>query len=454
MPPRYSYWTILAGGLPTAFRAAEREELEPTFRRLREKHPDAEMKWFARGKLWTSPEEARIERPYRDEARGGGGRDAKPDRHRRESAPRPGEARGRDWRPGGEHRDPRQKFKDAKKARNLDRRQQKFARKQGADAWRDRPPREKPHGDPIAPRSAGDRRFDRPAAPRFDRPVGPPAFARPPRKDWRDRSPREKPHGDTLRPDGRRFREDAGASGGSRSARPNQRPRDDRGASSRPPPSSGDWRTRPPREKPHGDTFAPRGAGAPRFDRPSGPPRNDWRDRSPREKPPGDALRPEGRRFSDDAGRPGGPRQPRPERRPHDARGASGRPLPKGDWRARPPREKPHGDKLVPRGGGERRFDKPAAPPRGDWRDRAPREKPHGDPLARGSRPFDRKQFPRSQNVEEPPPPPRPRGPNREPGPSEVPPPSAPPRPSEPVVPPPGPPERGRSPKRKAPRQR
>ncbi len=49
MPPRYSYWTIIAGGLPTAFRAAEREELMPTFTRLREKHPDAEMRWFARG---------------------------------------------------------------------------------------------------------------------------------------------------------------------------------------------------------------------------------------------------------------------------------------------------------------------------------------------------------------------------------------------------------------------
>ena len=58
MPPRFAYWTILAGGLPTAFRAAEREELLPTFRRLQQKHPDAEMRWFARGKLWASPAEA------------------------------------------------------------------------------------------------------------------------------------------------------------------------------------------------------------------------------------------------------------------------------------------------------------------------------------------------------------------------------------------------------------
>src|SRR4029077_1493663 len=59
MPPRYAYWTIIAGGLPTAFRAADRDELMPTFQRIKEKHPDAVMKWFARGKLWESQEAAR-----------------------------------------------------------------------------------------------------------------------------------------------------------------------------------------------------------------------------------------------------------------------------------------------------------------------------------------------------------------------------------------------------------
>jgi len=108
MPPRYSYWTILAGGLPTAFRATEREELLPTFRRLRDKHPDAEMKWFARGRLWVSPEAAQSD------------------------LERARERRDRDWRPGGEHRDPRQKFKDAKQARNLSRRKTRFDRKTAA----------------------------------------------------------------------------------------------------------------------------------------------------------------------------------------------------------------------------------------------------------------------------------------------------------------------------------
>src|SRR5687768_12296283 len=122
MPPRYSYWTIIAGGLPTAFRAAERDELMPTFTRLREKHPDAEMKWFARGKLWESPEAARRDT---DERRGGTRerRDERPAGSRpRSRGPAPDgdePKRPRDWRPGGEHRDPRQKYADAKKAKNL-----------------------------------------------------------------------------------------------------------------------------------------------------------------------------------------------------------------------------------------------------------------------------------------------------------------------------------------------
>src|SRR5262245_55973696 len=118
MPPRYAYWTIIAGGLPTAFRAADRDELLPTFQRIREKHPDAVMKWFARGKLWDSPEAARIPR----EDRGGHrGKPAfRPDRQDRPSSDRTDrdrrdrpsagaqDKRGRDWRPGGQHRDPRQ----------------------------------------------------------------------------------------------------------------------------------------------------------------------------------------------------------------------------------------------------------------------------------------------------------------------------------------------------------
>ncbi len=130
MPPRFAYWTILAGGLPTSFRAADKDELMPTFRRLKDKHPDAEMKYFARGKLWNSPDEAR----------------------RALAAPDRPPGRGRDWRPGGEHRDPRQRFKDAQKTRNQERRDQRWTRKNQDRGPLPPAPATRPHGDPLAQR--------------------------------------------------------------------------------------------------------------------------------------------------------------------------------------------------------------------------------------------------------------------------------------------------------------
>src|SRR5215207_10821098 len=93
MPPRHAYWTILVDDQPTAFRAHETEELLPTLNRLKEKNPTAVMKWFERGQLWDSREAAR------DAGLG------------------EGERRDRNWRPGGVHQDPRQPYKDAKKAK-------------------------------------------------------------------------------------------------------------------------------------------------------------------------------------------------------------------------------------------------------------------------------------------------------------------------------------------------
>src|SRR5579872_6232385 len=90
MPPRYAYWTILIDQKPTAFRAREREELLPTFHQLQRKNGDVVMKWFARGRLWESPEEAQAA----------------------QRAPRPPEEKRRsDWRPGGTHQDPRDRFR-------------------------------------------------------------------------------------------------------------------------------------------------------------------------------------------------------------------------------------------------------------------------------------------------------------------------------------------------------
>ena len=87
MPPRYAYWTILIDNRPTAFRARDREELLPTLAQLRRTNPDVVMKWFARGRIWES-REAEIEA-----------------RHQRK------EKRGQDWRPGGNHQDPRDRFR-------------------------------------------------------------------------------------------------------------------------------------------------------------------------------------------------------------------------------------------------------------------------------------------------------------------------------------------------------
>lgn len=102
MPPRFAYWTILVDNQPTAFRAGTIEDLMPTFKRLKERHASAVMMWFQNGRLWASRFDAR-------EAMAARGRGAKP-------APRPAR-RPATWRPGGTHEDPRQKYKDAKKAK-------------------------------------------------------------------------------------------------------------------------------------------------------------------------------------------------------------------------------------------------------------------------------------------------------------------------------------------------
>jgi hypothetical protein len=88
MPPRFAYWTILIDNKPTAFRAHERDELLPTFQQLKRTNPNIEMKWFARSKLWDSPEQARFAARM----------------------PATREKRGADWRPGGQHKDPRARF--------------------------------------------------------------------------------------------------------------------------------------------------------------------------------------------------------------------------------------------------------------------------------------------------------------------------------------------------------
>ncbi len=249
------------------------------------------MRWFARGKLWSSPEEARAENVRRAEAADTAARD-------------------RSWRPGGSHRDPRQPYKDAKKKQNQDRRQRRFEYRGKAD-----------QGGALNKRSGG---------PGDDRP----SDARPPRKDW-SRAPasdrrESKPWNDRPKPAGRwpGAQPQGGADkGGGWNRRPDARrpdghrpgPGDDRGSATRPPkkewagaPAPGrrefkPWNDRPkpagrwPGAKPQGGS-----GGGPREPsaRGDGPPRKAWSNQArpeQRERPPFRGARPP-------SGRPAQPR--------------------------------------------------------------------------------------------------------------------------------------------------
>jgi hypothetical protein len=140
MPPRFAYWTILIDQKATAFRARDREELLPTLHQLRRTNKDVVLKWFARGRLWDTLEQ---------------------ERWARTSLPSPKEKRDAGWRPGGAHRDPRDRFRRPAKT--------------GAGR-RARP--EKAPGAPQSARPGPERRRDRPWR---DRPQGSaPGAGRPP----------------------------------------------------------------------------------------------------------------------------------------------------------------------------------------------------------------------------------------------------------------------------------
>jgi len=154
MPPRYAFWTILIDGKPTAFRARERDELVPTFQQLRRTNKDVVFKWFARGRLWETPEEAQAA----------------------QRAPkRTGDKRGSEWRPGGAHADPRARFK-----------------KKLGEPPSGRPPRrDRPWSG--KPPSGGPPRRDRPWSSK-------PPSGQPPRGDRRNRPASHTPSRDVSRP--------------------------------------------------------------------------------------------------------------------------------------------------------------------------------------------------------------------------------------------------------------
>jgi hypothetical protein len=220
MPPRFAFWTILIDGKPTAFRARDPQELLPTCNQLKRTSKDVVMRWFARGKLWESPEAERAanQRP-------------KP----------PMEKRSRDWRPGGAHKDPRDRFK------KKNRPERAWTDKPDLRGDRDKlgPPRD---ARPWTPKPAGQRKSWTPKPPGERRPWTPkppserpwqtkPTGPRAQREPWRGK-PGAGAHGKPAGPGGPRKPWTPRAPGQHKpwTGKPSGPPRGDRKP----------WQTRPP----------------------------------------------------------------------------------------------------------------------------------------------------------------------------------------------------------------
>lgn len=211
-------WVIVDGSVPTSFRARDPEDLIPTLKQLQRTQPAVALKWFERGRLWDSPEAARVALVERRRAPTG---------------------RGKDWRPGGDHRDPRTRYdipRDEKRARFKKRLIARKTAETRGPSHHDRPPRadapfrqrETPERRPDDRRKVTPWRQDsRPPAPAARNSRGP---------DTRGRSDRPRPqsHADRdRRENGRRDDRDA------------RRPFSPKGPSSRRPAPGG----RPPRRR-------------------------------------------------------------------------------------------------------------------------------------------------------------------------------------------------------------
>ena len=394
MPPRYAYWTILVDGGPTAFRAAEPDELLPTLKRLQVKQPGATMKWFEKGKLWESREEAK-DKLSAGYTVGPDGALVPP--------PEGAERRTKSWRPGGEHRDPREKYLLAKKAK-----WQKF--KQMVRARPGHGP--KPEEDAFAPLDAPDDPHAE-AAPfepeTFDRPDGPSDDtgrddagrddtgnnesrrddSAPPSTDWRGRAQTEGRAPAPKRAWIDRPKTFDRGSDRPRGPKPAWRDKPQGGWSGKPGGGTGArpaWKPRPDARGPKPEWHDKPKTFDRSDDRPRGP-KPEWRDRP---KPPGDRPfgdRPRGPKpeWRDKpqggwSGKPGGGTGARPAWKPRpDARG------PKPEWRDKPTGPKPEWR------GKPKTFDRSDDRPRGpkpEWRDRPkpPGDRPFGD-RPRGPKP-------------------------------------------------------------------
>ncbi len=276
MPPRFVYWTILIDNKPTAFRAQDKDDLLPTLTQLRRTNKDVAMKYFAHGRVWDSPEQAR--------------------EHSRRPAST--EKRGRDWRPGGSHEDPRARF-DGKSAKSA---AGKPARPGGEQSANPRPWTPKPSGDgrPWTSKPKDERRpwHGKSGAPRKADGNRPPWQSSKAGGPGGDRQPWTPKPGGKRGPWTQRPKVEAGAPGGPGKAGGERRPWTPKPKDERRPWQSGMSGTGRP-----GEAGRPGRNGANR--RPWSPKSNDQR--RPWQGKPGGAGRPGG---------PAGPAEQRRERRP------------------------------------------------------------------------------------------------------------------------------------------
>ena len=216
MPAPRSFWVILIDTTPTSFRAKMREDLLPTLRQLQRTQSGVTLRWFEGGKVWESPEGAiGAAKLAATEAR---------------------EKRPKEWRPGGEHRDPKARFqltRDQKRAKfkrdrakGQDGPESPFGPKP-ARAGRPRP--EHPESErPSSERPASDHK---PRPPRRDGqdggksahrspPGGNPFGDRPPRRDRSSGPPMENPFKKRPRADSSPDRESKRRPDSKRPARP------------------------------------------------------------------------------------------------------------------------------------------------------------------------------------------------------------------------------------------
>ena len=242
MPPRYAYWTILIDQQPTAFRAKDREELLPTFAQLQRKNPDVVMKWFARGRLWDSPEQAQWSQ---------------------RNLPPVSERRGPEWRPGGKHEDPRARFDKPKRERQE---RKPWENRGSREDQRPAPDAQRPEAKrPWTPRPDGDRKPWKPKGEGKPRPEGD-------RKPWKPKGewkPRDERFSRGPAPDAQTPR------------REEQRPRPEaRGAEAKRP-----WTPRPEGER---RPWKPKGEWKPRpeGDRKPWKPKGEWKPRAEGDRRP------------------------------------------------------------------------------------------------------------------------------------------------------------------------